>query len=138
MPDDWAKTHNNLGAALQKLAQREENPEIMKRATESYEKSLAEWTRDKAPMTWAFTLANLGVARRECAEMTGDVETADKAVEEISSAVDFFRSASHAQYTELGEEQLSKARLLLATLVAESDLKPAGNNKVMDKDSPKA
>ena len=138
VPDDWAKTHNNLGAALQKLAQREENPEIMQRATESYEKSLTEWTRDKAPMTWAFTLANLGVARRECAEMTGDVEAAGKAVEEISSAVDFFRSASHAQYTELGEEQLSKARLLLATLVAESDLESEGNSKTVDEDSPTA
>ncbi len=128
VPNEWAKTHNNLGAALQKLAQREENSEIMQRATESYEKSLTEWTREKAPMTWAFTLANLGVARRECAEMTGDIETADKAVEEIYSAVDFFRSASHAQYTELGEEQLSKARLLLATLVAEKDCETAGDN----------
>lgn len=121
VPDDWGKTHNNLGAALQKLAQREQNPQIMQRATESYAKSLTECTRDKAPMTWAFTLANLGVARRECAEMTRDIEIAENAVKDISSAVDFFRSASHAQYTELGEEQLSKARLLLAMLAEEND-----------------
>ncbi len=136
VPNDWAKTHNNLGAALQKLAQREENSEIMQRAVESYEKSLTEWTRDKAPMTWAFTLANLGVARRECAEMTGDIEIADKAVEEISSAVDFFRSASHAQYTELGEEQLSKARLLLATLVAGKDFESTEINTSAAEDLP--
>ncbi|MDE0310156.1 MAG: tetratricopeptide repeat protein [Acidiferrobacterales bacterium] len=128
VPDDWAKTQNNLGAALQKLAQREESSEIMQRATESYEQSLAEWTREKTPLTWAFTIANLGVARREVAQMTGDIETADKAVEEIGAAVDFFRGASHAQYTELGEEQLSKARMLLATLVAEKDSGAAGGN----------
>lgn len=135
VPDEWAKTHNNLGAALQKLAQREENSEIMQRAIESYEKSLAEWTRDKAPMTWAFTIANLGVARRERAEMTGDIEIADKAVEEICSAVDFFRSASHAQYTELAEEQLLKARLLLETLIAEKDVEstPVGITEAENK-----
>ena len=121
VPNDWAMTNNNLGAALHRLAQREESSDIMHRATEAYEKTLTEWTREKEPMTWAMTVANLGVARRECAEMTGDIETAHKAVEEIQSAVDVFRSASHAQYTELGEEQLSKARLLLETLIAERD-----------------
>lgn len=119
VPDDWAMTHNNLGAALQKLAQREESSDIMQRATESYETTLTEWTREKTPMTWAMTTANLGVARRELAQLTGDIETAHKSVEEIQSSVDLFRSASHAQYTELGEEQLSKARLLLETLIAE-------------------
>ena len=138
VPNEWAKTHNNLGAALQKLAQREQKAEIMQRATEAYEKSLTEWTRDKAPMTWAFTTANLGVARRECAEMTGDIKTADQAVEEIYAAVEFFRSASHAQYTELGEEQLSKARLLSETLVAEKDLEAAKISTSETEDCPTA
>ena len=100
VPDEWAMTHNNLGAALHILAQREGNPEILESAAEAYENSLAEWSREKAPMTWAMTMANLGVARRELAEMTGDVQTAKKALEEIQCAVDIFRSASHAQYTE--------------------------------------
>ncbi len=121
VPDEWAMTHNNLGAALHKLAQREENPEILERATEAYEKTLAEWNREKVPMTWAMTMANLGVARRELAEMTGDIQTAKKALEEIQCAVDIFRSASHAQYTELGEEQHLKARLLLDSLAAGND-----------------
>ena len=119
------------GAALHKLAQREENPEILESATEAYEKSLAEWTREKVPMTWAMTMANLGVARRELAEMTGDIQTAKKALEEIQCAVDIFRSASHAQYTELGEEQHLKARLLLDSLAAGTD----GNNGNSDSSS---
>ena len=128
VPNDWAMTQNNLGAALHRLAQREESSDIMHRATEAYEETLTEWTREKVPMTWAMTVANLGVARRECAEMSGDIEVANKAVEEIQSAVDVFRSASHAQYTELGEEQLSKARLLLETLVAERDSEATENS----------
>ncbi len=138
VPDDWAMTHNNLGAALHRLAQREESSDIMLRATEAYEKTLTEWTREKVPMTWAMTVANLGVARREFAEMTGDIEAADKAVEEIQSAVDVFRSASHAQYTELGEEQLSNARLLLETLVAERDSEATEDSTPTTNDCPVA
>lgn len=138
VPNDWAMTHNNLGAALHRLAQRDESPDIMQRATEAYEKTLTEWTREKVPMTWAMTAANLAVARREYAEMTGDIEAADKAVEEIQSAVDVFRSASHAQYTELGEEQLSKARLLLETLVAERDSEATENSTPTKNDCPVA
>ncbi len=138
VPDDWAMTHNNLGAALHRLAQREESSDIMLRATEAYENTLTEWTREKVPMTWAMTVANLGVARREYAEMTGEIGAADKAVEEIQSSVDVFRSASHAQYTELGEEQLSKARLLLETLVAKRDSEATENSTPTTNDCPVA
>lgn len=121
LPGEWAMTHNNLGAALQKLAQREESLDIMEKALQSYESTLLEWTREKSPMTWAMAMANLGVARQEQASMTGDIETADRAVGEIQSAVGVFRGASHAQYTELGEEQLSFARQLLEKLIAQTD-----------------
>lgn len=129
-PNDWAMTHNNLGAALQKLALREEKPEILQKAILSYEQSLTHWTQEAVPMTWAMTMANLGVARGEFARLTGDIESARLAVKEIQSAVDLFRSASHAQYTELGEEQLSKARRLAEALVEEQRVERAGNEHV--------
>ncbi len=115
-PEQWALTNNNMGAALQKLAQREDSAETMQRATEAYENALVQWTQDKVPMTWAMTMANLSVARRELAEITADLETANQAVMEVQLAVEVFRSASHAQYTELGEEQLAKSRQLVAAL----------------------
>ena len=121
-PVEWAKTHNNLGAALQKLAQREEDPKLMNDATESYENALQEQKFEKAPMTWAMATANLGVARRELALMTGDVSIASKAVDEIQSAIDVFRSASHAQFTELGEEQLATAKKLRDSLMMSDHL----------------
>ena len=121
-PMEWAKTHNNLGAALQKLAQREEDPKLMNDATESYENALQEHKLEKAPMTWAMATANLGVARRELALMTGDVSIASKAVDEIQSAIDVFRSASHAKFTELGEEQLATAKKLRDSLMMSDHL----------------
>ena len=121
-PIEWAMTHNNLGAALQKLAQREDDPKLMKDATESYENALQEHKFEKAPMTWAMAIANLGVARRELASMTGDVLIASKAVDEIQSAIDVFRSASHAQFTELGEEQLATAKKLRDSLMMSDHL----------------
>ncbi len=121
LPEQWAMTHNNLGTALQKLGEREGSTEIMKRAVDAYENTLNVWTRDIMPMSWAMSMANLGVARCRLAEMSGNRENADRAVSEISSAVGVFREASHAKYTELGEEQLSLARQLLARLIAEKD-----------------
>lgn len=114
---EWAITQNNLGAALHKLALREQDPETMQKAVEAYECALEEYTFENSQKIWAMTVANLGVARREYAGMTEDAAAASKAVMEIESAVEVFRNASHAQYTELGEEQLAWARHLRDSLV---------------------
>ena len=67
-------------------------------------------------MTWAMTMANLGVARKTLAETTGDIESARKAVTELEAVSDTFRNASHAQYSELSIDQLARARKLVDTL----------------------
>ena len=121
LPEQWAVTHNNLGTTLQKLAERQDNAEMMQRAVEAYENTLKIWTQEVMPMSWAMSMANLGVSRRCLAAMNGNVEAAERAVNDIKSAVKIFRSASHAKYTELGEEQLSLARQLLTKLIAEGN-----------------
>ncbi|MYD75964.1 MAG: tetratricopeptide repeat protein [Gammaproteobacteria bacterium] len=121
LPEQWAVTHNNLGTALQKLAERQDSAEIMQRAVEAYENTLDIWTQEIMPMSWAMSMANLGVARRSLAAMSGNVESAERAVNDIKSAVKIFRSASHAKYTELGEEQLSLARQQLTQLIVGDD-----------------
>ena len=115
-PQQWATTKNNLGAALQKLASREDDPKIMQDAITSYECALEECGKESVPITWAMSIANLGVSRCEFAAMTENSSEASKAVLEIQAAVDVFREASHAQYTELGEEKLALARKLLEDL----------------------
>ncbi|MCY4149496.1 MAG: tetratricopeptide repeat protein [Gammaproteobacteria bacterium] len=116
LPQQWAVTQNNLGTVLQKLAEREDDTETMQNAVEAYRNTLKIWTREAMPMSWAMSMANLGVARRHLAEMGKDRENAARAIREISAAVKVFRGASHARYTELGEEQLSLARQLLSKL----------------------
>jgi tetratricopeptide (TPR) repeat protein len=116
LPQEWAMTQNNLGAALQKLAERDENAKILGGAISAYESALKVWTRDRMPMTWVMTMANLGVARRTLAEITGDIASARKAVEELETVSDAFRDASHAQYSELSIDQVARARKLVDTL----------------------
>ena len=112
-------TQNNLGAALQKLGEREENPALFEQAIAAYENALKEWTRDRMPMAWGMTLANLGVARRTLADLTADIESAEKAVEELEAVSEIFRNASHAHYSELSIEELAKARKLAEALTLE-------------------
>lgn len=111
-------TQNNLGAALQKLAEREAKSETLIRAIDAYESALMEWDRERVPMTWAMTMGNLAVARKTLAEVTGDCESAFQAVEELQAVCDVFRELSHAQYSELSIDQLGKARKLVNALTA--------------------
>ena len=120
-PQEWAMTQNNLGASLQKLGERQEDPNIIQNAVNAYESALQEWTKEKAPMAWGMTMANLGVARRTLAEETADVIQARKAVEELVVVGDFFRNASHAQYSELCIDQLAQARKLVLQLTSSEE-----------------
>ena len=115
-PQDWAMTQNNLGAALQKLAERVDGTQELEDSVTAYDNALKVWTRDKMPMGWTMTLANLGVARRTLAERTRDITIAHMAVDDITTVTEVFRDASHAQYRELSEEQLTKARELVEEL----------------------
>mgnify|MGYP003660274632 FL=1 len=120
VPQVWAMTQNNLGAALQVLAERADDSLALGKAIAAYSETLKEWTREKVPMSWAMTMANVGVARRKLAERNEDVDISLRAEVDLKHAVDVFRGASHAPLTELGEEQLSLARKLTASLQKDS------------------
>ena len=118
LPHYWALTQNNLGATLQVLGARTDDPVALGKSVAAFRETLKQWTREHQPMSWAMTMANLGVARRKLAERSADVEISRRATKDIKSAVDVFRGASHAQLTELGEEQLAIARKLTTALEA--------------------
>lgn len=120
VPHDWAMTQNNLGAALQVLGERLDDVVALGRSVAAYREAIKEWTRENEPMSWAMALANLGVARRKLAERNQDIDISRRAIDDLKMAVDVFRGASHAQLTELGEEQLSLARKLTTSLQADS------------------
>jgi len=113
VPQDWAMTQNNLGAALQSLGKRQQDPQLLEQAVTAFESALQEITREKLAMGWAMSLANLGAVRMILAEMTQNSEVALMALNDFDEVVDFFREISHAQYMELGEEQRKKAQALV-------------------------
>jgi tetratricopeptide (TPR) repeat protein len=116
LPHDWAMTQNNLGAALQALGERTEDEITFGKAVSAYRETVKELSADGEPMSWAMAMANLGVARRKLAERSGDIDIAKRAADDIKAAIDIFRGASHAQLTQLGEEQLSLARQVKAAI----------------------
>ena len=113
---EWSITQNNLGAALQSLGKRQEDPKLLEEAVTAYENALKETTRERTAMGWAMTLANLGAARMLLAEMTKNRDIALMALNDFDEVVNYFQEVSHSQYMELGEEQRKKAQALVTVL----------------------
>ncbi len=120
VPNDWAMTQNNLGAALQVLGERTDDPMALGKSIAAYRETIKQWTREREQVSWAMTMANLGVARRKLAERNQDIDISRKASADLKMAVDVFRDASHAQLTELSEEQLAVSRKLTVSLQTSS------------------
>ena len=109
-------TQNNLGAALQSLGKRQDDPKFFEDAITAFENALMEVTRERTAMGWAMTLANLGAARMLLAEKTKSAAVALMALNDFDEVVEFFREVSHAQYMELANEQRKKAQTLVTAL----------------------
>ena len=65
LPQDWARTQNNLGNALGDLADRSEGPraaQLLDQAVEAFRSALKVRTREQLPQKWAMTQNNLGNA----------------------------------------------------------------------------
>ena len=62
MPLRWASSQNDLGNVLLALGQRESETARLQEATTAYLEALKEWTQERAPLDWATTQNNLGVA----------------------------------------------------------------------------
>jgi tetratricopeptide (TPR) repeat protein len=123
VPQEWAMTQNNLGAALQSLGKRQEDPLLLEKSAAAYENALLEVTRERSAMGWAMTLANLGAVRMTMADMTRDNDVALLALNDFDEVVSYFQEASHAQYMELAEEQRKYAQELVTALSEEEQPK---------------
>ena len=89
-------TQNNLGAALRALGERESGTTRLEEAVAVYRAALAERTRDRAPLDWAMSTGNQGVALMVLAERLGDLSKARAAVEQIEAALATTREGGHA------------------------------------------
>jgi tetratricopeptide (TPR) repeat protein len=79
-PLDWAKTQNNLGAALETLGKRESGTERLEEAVAADREALQEFTRTRAPLDWAKTQNNLGIALGTLGKRDGGTARLEEAV----------------------------------------------------------
>ena len=115
--DDYAleltATHNNRAAALQHLAESEENPDRIKEAINSYEKALKVSMEQQLPFHFAVICrVNKATAHTVLAELTSDTRLADEMADEFELLLEGFPHALQPLCIKHCEEQLSKARLL--------------------------
>jgi tetratricopeptide (TPR) repeat protein len=80
VPLDWARTQNNLGAALSTLGKRESGTGRLEQAVAAYREALKEYTRERVPLDWAATLNNLGVALSTLGERESGTARSEEAV----------------------------------------------------------
>ena len=73
----------------------------LEQAVAPYRAAQQERTRERAPLDWAMTKANLALALTALAERTGQSRAA--ALAEIDTAVEVFRAAGATEYVSLAE-----------------------------------
>jgi len=94
-------TQNNLDTALWTLGGRESGTERLEEAVVAYRAALEELTRERVPLGWAVTMANIALALASIAERTG--RPRDAALAEIDAALEVFRTSGTTSYVERAE-----------------------------------
>jgi tetratricopeptide (TPR) repeat protein len=116
VPLDWATVQTNLGNALQTLGERESGTAKLDEAVAAYREALKESTRERVPLDWARSIGNEGVALMLIAERRRDAGMAATALSQINTAFESMRDGGQAPNAAYYEQQLPKARALIARL----------------------
>jgi tetratricopeptide (TPR) repeat protein len=119
LPQPWAQTQNNLGAALYELGTRsggEEGRKLLEDAVAAFRSALEVFTKADLPQPWAMTQYNLGLALYQLGTRSGEEEgrkLLEDAVVAFRSALEVFTKADLSRYWGKTQNNLSDA---LATL----------------------
>jgi hypothetical protein len=70
----WASAQVGLGAALERIGERESGTERLEQAIVAYREALKEWTRDRVPFQWASAQNDLGGALETLGERENRTE----------------------------------------------------------------
>jgi tetratricopeptide (TPR) repeat protein len=112
----WAIIQNNLGVALLRLGERESGTARLEEAVIVLQEALQEATRAREPRLWAKRTGSQGVALMLLAGRTGDAEMAQRAAEQIETAITKLRQDGDARSAEFFETRLLLARALVNQL----------------------
>jgi tetratricopeptide (TPR) repeat protein len=119
LPQDWARTQNNLGVVLQAqgiCAAGAEGQAILAEAVAAYRQALEVYTREALPQDWARTQNNLGDARATLGEYGHDAELLKKAKTAIQAVYAFYTDSGDTQYADYFERKLSSIAQLIEEL----------------------
>jgi tetratricopeptide (TPR) repeat protein len=116
VPLAWAKAQNNLGNALEILGEREGGTARLEEAAAAHRAALGEYTRERVPLDWARSFGSEGVALMLLAERRRDAAMAKTALDQINTAFETMRDGGHAPNAAFYEQQLLRARDLVARL----------------------
>ena len=120
-PFTWAATQNNLGRALEALAEDATGTGLLHQAVAAYQAVLDERCRDLAPSNRAATNANLGNALVAIAER----ENSNTMLEEAATAYRAALAARPANEAPLDTAQDAHQPRLCAGRIVEPDAEPA-------------
>src|SRR5262249_31964355 len=116
VPLQWAASQNNLGNALRVLGERGSGTAKLEEAVVAYREALKERTRARVPLDWAGSFGNEGVALMLLAEQREDAAMAKTALSQINEAFETMRDNGDAPSAAIYEQQLPRARALVARL----------------------
>ena len=90
LPQDWARTQNDLATALKELGRgssdNEQGRKLLEGAVAAYRALLEVYTKADLPQNWARTQNNLAIALQELGKRSGDREQGCKLLEEAVAA----------------------------------------------------
>ena len=92
-PVEWAMIQRNLGMALQVLAERTENAEILGNSADCYREALKILTKAQFPRPWAATQNRLGMVLYKLDLKTGDTELIKHALGAFQAALQVYTRA---------------------------------------------
>src|SRR5262249_21366422 len=116
VPLQWAGTQNNLGTALHTLGERERGTARLEEAGAAHRAAPKEYTRERVLLDWAMSFGNEGVALMLLAERRRDAAMAKTALSQINAAFETKRDGGDAARAAYYEQQLPRARDLVARL----------------------
>ena len=125
LPQQWAMTQNNLGAALQERGIRttsEAGARLLSEAVAAYRAALDVYTRESLPQQWAMTQNNLGAALKEQGIRTAGEASARL----VSEAVAAYRAALEVYTRESLPQQWAMTQNNLANTLQEQGIRTAG------------
>jgi tetratricopeptide (TPR) repeat protein len=112
-PIEWATAQRNLGVALQALAERGDDADILGSAADAYRAALGVLTKALFPREWAVLQNRLGLMLYKLDRKTGDTELVKHALSAFQASLQVFtRAAAPVRWADIMNNFAQAAQML--------------------------